>query len=240
MLCLKNVNSGFPHGKTQKVLHAGISFELQPGSLLLLAGKNGSGKSTLMRILAGLNEPPSGEILIQNKNLHRQSIAERASLLSMMQATPPDVPLTPASEVVFGGRQRFVSPWKKTESEQFEIAEKAMIRMDLHHLKDGFFNSLSDGEKQKMMLARCLAQETPVLLLDEPLAFLDYPSRREMLALLRDLCDAENKIIVYSSHDLELALKHCDAMLLLQDGGKFRYTNNKSEIGNLQPETLFE
>jgi len=90
------------------------------------------------------------------------------------------------------------------------------------------------------MLARCLAQETPVLLLDEPLAFLDYPSRREMLALLRDLCDAENKIIVYSSHDLELAMKHCDAMLLLQDGGKFSYMNNKSVIGNLQPETLFE
>jgi iron complex transport system ATP-binding protein len=89
------------------------------------------------------------------------------------------------------------------------------------------------------MLARCLAQETPVLLLDEPLAFLDYPARREMLTLLRELCDKENKIIIYSSHDLELALKHCDKLLVLKDEGKYRLMTEKTEIQELHPESLF-
>lgn len=237
MFILKNVHSGYVQGKIQTVLHSGISFELKPGTLLLLAGKNGCGKSTLMRILAGLNEPVTGEVLIQNKSLYGQSIAERAGLLSMMQATPPDVPLTLASEVVFSGRQRFVSPWKKPNS---NATHMAFERTGLTHLQNRVFNSLSDGEKQKVMLTRCLAQETPVLVLDEPLAFLDYPSRREMLLLLRDLCDKENKIILYSSHDLELALKHCDAMLLLQNGGRFQFVNEREKLQNLSPDSLFE
>lgn len=239
MFIVESLQSGYRQGKKTKVLHANVGFALEAGSLLLLAGKNGAGKSTLMQILCGLQQPLSGTVAVNGQHLHTCSVKEKAGLVSMMYAHPPDVPLTLAKEVVFSSRQRFVSAWDGNIRQHEPQILAALEMCGIANLADRQFNTLSDGEKQKVMLARSLAQETPVMLLDEPLAFLDYPARRELLAKLKDWCKELGKTIIYSSHDLELALQHADCMLLLQEDGKHQFIQDRELLSRMDPASLF-
>ena len=239
MFRLQSITNGFNTGNSPTRLHTGLNLDFYGGELILMAGRNGSGKSTLLRILAGLETPPDGHVELNGRDLHRLDQPGMASAVSLMLAHPPDMPLTTCAEVVFTSRQRFISPWQWNLSEHRKAALQALETCGMRTFADRDFSRLSDGEKQKVMLARCLAQETPVLLLDEPLAFLDYPARRDMLDLLNRLCREQGKIIIYSSHDLELSLKHCHSLLLLQTEGKWTYRSGP-ELESLDPATLFE
>ena len=227
MFIVESLQSGYRQGKKTKVLHANVGFALEAGSLLLLAGKNGAGKSTLMQILCGLQQPLSGTVKVNGHDLHKCSVTEKAGLVSMMYAHPPDVPLTLAKEVVFSSRQRFVSAWDGNIRQHEPQILKALEMCGISNLADRQFNTLSDGEKQKVML------------LDEPLAFLDYPARRELLAKLKVWCRELGKTIIYSSHDLELALQHADCMLLLQDDGKHQFIQDRELLSRMDPASLF-
>lgn len=239
MLEIINLDNGYTDGNKTVVLHSGVSFNAKPGELILIAGRNGSGKSTLLKCTGGLAAPVSGEIRISGRNIHHCSTAERASLISLMLANPPELPMTTTEEAVMSNRQRFLGSFEMNLKPHLEAVRHclSLTGMDSFTLK--MFSKLSDGEKQKIMLARCLAQETPVLLLDEPLAFLDYPGRREMLDLLKKLCMEENKIILYSSHDLELALQHCDHLILLGRAGHWHIYSGPEAIKKLNPSDLF-
>ncbi|MCC7297420.1 MAG: ATP-binding cassette domain-containing protein, partial [Bacteroidia bacterium] len=107
------------------------------------------------------------------------------------------------------------------------------------HLASRYFSSLSDGEKQKIMFSRCLAQDTPVILMDEPLAFLDYPSRVAMLNMLKEIAKSMGKIILFSSHDLEISLPFCNQLLILNADASWKWISDPNEIRNLSPKDIF-
>lgn len=239
MFKAESLESGYVQGKNSCVLHGPMDFDLKPGTLLLLAGKNGAGKSTLMQILGGLTKPLSGSVSINGADLQKVSVETRASLISQVFTHPPDTPLTTAKEIVFSSRLRFVSGWNGNINEHEKALLHALEMCGMEDFAERQFNTLSDGEKQKIMIARALAQETPIILMDEPLAFLDYPGRREMLARMKKWCNELGKIILFSSHDLELALKSADAMLLLQEKGKYRWEWDPETLAQTDPATLF-
>lgn len=216
-----------------------LSLALGGGSLTMLAGRNGSGKSSLLRNLAGLQMPQKGEVRIQNVQVATAEAPVVAGLVSVMFSTPPNMDISTVGEVVLTSMQRNFTPFKTDFSVEWNKVNECLEICGVAHFAARRFESLSDGEKQKVMLARSLAQDTPVLLLDEPLAFLDYPSRREMLALLRRLSSENGKTIIYSSHDLDISLGYCDNLLLLEGDGKWKFYNQTTDIRSLKPESLF-
>lgn len=239
MFKAESLESGFVQGKKPCLLHGPMDFEIKPGTLVLLAGKNGAGKSTLMQILGGLNQPLEGNVSIHKIPLHKATVAMRASLISQVFTHPPDMPLTTVKEVVFSSRVRFLSGWNgDSKNHETEILN-ALDLCGMKPFADRQFNTLSDGEKQKVMIARALAQDTPVILMDEPLAFLDHPGRREMLTRMKQWCSTLGKIIIFSSHDLELALKSADTMLLLQEQGNYRWVWDADTLKKINPADLF-
>jgi iron complex transport system ATP-binding protein len=216
-----------------------LSMQLQSGSLTMLAGRNGSGKSSLLRSLAGLQSPLVGAIHISGLAINGAEPHAVAGLVSIMFSTPPNLGISTVGDVVLTSMQRNFTPFKTDFSMEWEQVRKSLEMCGVSGFIERRFESLSDGEKQKVMLARSLAQDTPVLLLDEPLAFLDYPSRREMLALLRKLAAEQQKTILYSSHDLDISLGYCDNLLLLRGAGRWKFYDQQEAISTLKPEALF-
>jgi iron complex transport system ATP-binding protein len=216
----------------EKALHTHLNFSLNAGEIMLLVGRNGVGKSILLKTLAGMHAPLSGSVEIQGKALGNLSESERASCVSMVLATPPQDLRLSVLEVVMSGRFRFSSGFKGYQKEDENMARHWLKKMNLEGWSERLFLSLSDGEKQKVMLARCWAQDTPLLLLDEPLAFLDYPSRKEFLELLSLLCREEGKAAIYSSHDLSLSLHYCNSVLQLKQEGHVYYSDPSELSGD--------
>lgn len=219
---------------------AGLNLNLEPGTITLLAGTNGAGKSSLLRTLAGLQESLSGEISYAGQPIHSGAAEVNAAHISIMFSTPPLLEFSLAQEVVLSGMSRFLNQWQWDYSDASEKALRALAKTGAQDFADKPFAALSDGEKQKVMLARCLAQNTPVILLDEPLAFLDYPSRQEMLNLLRSIALEEQKIILFSSHDIEISLPFADNLLFLHGNGSWYMQNGRTEVESIVPATLFK
>lgn len=238
MLKVENLQCGYRNGTVKAVINP-LNFSSAAGEMLLLAGRNGIGKSTLLRTLSGLQAPLSGLVEIEGKNIATLPPGQCASLVSVLFSTPPELAMTSCGEVVLAAMQRNFSIFQHNFDAENAVVKNCLEQTEMGAFYDRDFASLSDGEKQKVMLARCLAQGTPVLVLDEPLAFLDYPSRRKMLQLLQNICKQQNKIIIYSSHDLDISLQFCDRMLLLQDNGEWALHQDAAAIKNLDPVLLF-
>lgn len=188
-----------------------IEAELSCGEFICLLGRNGSGKSTLLRTLAGLQEPLSGSII---SSCASDSLAPTSSLV-----TPhcPELYHTNVRELVGYGRLPYTDLFGRLTKTDLQAAEDAMQRVGILELADRLILTLSDGERQKALIARALAQATPILLLDEPSAFLDYPSRRQLMSLLQRLSHEEGKAILLSTHDVELAAAYADRLWILNE-----------------------
>jgi iron complex transport system ATP-binding protein len=194
-----------------------MSFELRGGDLLALVGPNGSGKSTLLRLLGGLWKISEGAVTLDGRTLEslpRRAIARRVAY------TPQDTHLDFAftvREVVMMGRHPHIGRFEiERESDRF-AAHEAMLRADVAHLADRFVTELSGGERQRVLLARSLATEAPILLLDEPTASLDIAHALDVLSLCRELAE-EGKAIAMAIHDLNLAARFADRVALLDCG----------------------
>lgn len=206
---LQSLSIGYSH----KVIATDINAQIKGGELTCLTGRNGTGKSTLMRTLAGFLKPLGGTALLDGRDVSRLSPAERSHLISVVLTDRVDVDGMRVKDLVSVGRQPYTGFFGKMSSDDEEVVNKAIADVGMTDFASRQVNSLSDGERQKVMIAKALAQQTPVILLDEPTAFLDYPSKKEMFQMLAQLCHEQGKAVLVSTHDLDIALPIADSVI---------------------------
>ena len=208
------------HYKGSPVVLKDVSFDMEPGKFLAILGNNGVGKSTLLKCFNHILKPDSGEVLLDGKDLLKMPTREVAKLVAFVSQSVPDTQMT-VHDVVMLGRRPYMK-WGFTEKDH-TIVHDAMHRLNVEDMRGRFLNQLSGGEKQKVMLARALAQQPKALLLDEPTRALDIQNQYQVLKMVRDICHSDNMIAAVVIHDLNLALRFCDRFLLMKDGGVYRY-----------------
>jgi len=192
-----------------------LSLQLYPGELTALLGPNGSGKSTLIRTISGVQKALDGHVEINQKpiaQLASKEIAKKLSLVLTADQTPGNLTVY---ALVALGRFPYTSWIGALSQEDEKIIHWAMEMTNISHFANRHIGSLSDGERQKVMIARALAQQTEIIILDEPTAHLDTPNRLEIFNLLRDLAATSGKAILVSSHDIDTALHYADRMWLV-------------------------
>ena len=197
----------------------GINVEIKSGELTCLIGPNGIGKSTLLKTLTGFLPKLGGRLLLDGCDIDLLSQRERAKYISIVLTYKTDVQNLSVAEMVGMGRMPYTGFWGKLNADDREIVAEAINMVGINHLKDRMVQTLSDGERQKVMIAKALAQQTPIILLDEPTSFLDFPSKVEMLQLLHRLAKETDKVVFLSTHDLELALRIADRLVELNKNG---------------------
>ena len=217
MMEIKNLSF---HYKGCKEVLKDVSFTVEPGKFLAILGNNGVGKSTLLKCFNHILKPDRGEVFLDGENLLAKSTREVAKQVAFVSQSVPNTQMT-VHDVVMLGRRPYMK-WGFTE-EDHEIVHEAMHRLEVEDMRGRFLNQLSGGEKQKVMLARALAQQPKVLLLDEPTSALDIQNQYAVLNMVRSICHKDNRIAVVVIHDLNLALRFCDRFLLLKDGQVYGY-----------------
>ena len=221
-LVLKNLVIGYNTRAGLRRVTAPLSVKLPEGRLICLVGRNGVGKSTLLRSLSGLQPPLSGDVLLGGSSIASYSHKALARLVSVVTTRDVPVPSMTSWEVVALGRSPYTQFWGQLSSADKEIVDRSIDITGISPLASRRVGSLSDGERQKVMIAKAIAQETPVILLDEPTAFLDYPSKVSTLSLLSRLAREMGRTILVSTHDVEHALRLSDEVLLLQKEGLYK------------------
>jgi iron complex transport system ATP-binding protein len=215
-ISFKNLQIGYDgSGKNGKF--PVISSEVDNHGLIVLTGRNGIGKSTLLRTLAGLTPPISGELKLMDREMSKYSQKERSSLIGFVSTERPNVANMTVADLVSLGRYAYTN-WLGSLSDEDESAVNDSMKMaGISHLANDNIDEISDGELQRVMIARTLAQNTPVIILDEPVAFLDVPNKFEILLLLRNLAWNEKKTVIMSAHDLEIAIQLADMLWIMTD-----------------------
>lgn len=206
-----------------KAVLAEVSFNLNSGRFLSLLGPNGAGKTTLLRTLAGLLPPLAGEIAVASKPLSKTSPAELARIQAVVLTDRLTPGLLTAYEVAALGRHPHTGFFGKLGPADHQAVEKAIAMVGAENLAGRFYERLSDGEKQKVVLARALAQEPRLILLDEPTVHLDLKHRLEVMSILRGLCREMNIAVVASLHDVDIAGRVSDEVALISSGGLAAY-----------------
>ena len=216
MITLKNLVVGYPDGRHTRQLNHAANEEAHDGMLTCLIGANGAGKSTLLRTIAGFQLPLEGTVLLGGDDVRALSPRQRAERMAVVLTDRPDVMCTTVWEMVATGRAPFTGFWGRLSGKDRNIVTRSLRLVGIEWMADRTVASLSDGERQKVMIAKALAQQTPVILLDEPTAFLDYPSRVEVMQLLLNIAHEEHKTVLLSTHDLDLALQTADRLWLFE------------------------
>ena len=218
-ITLRNLSVGYQHPRrTPATVLAQLNATLHAGQLTCLLGANGIGKSTLLRTLAAFQPPISGQMCYYSDeqaapiNLATLSQARLARLVSVVLTAKPSVENLSVEQIVALGRSPYTNIWGTLHADDRRMVDWAMDAVGITNLRHRLVQTLSDGERQKMMIAKALAQDTPVILLDEPTAFLDYKSKVEVLGLLARLAHETNKMVLLSTHDLEQAVHAADAL----------------------------
>ena len=212
---LINLGIGYMTKHGVRTVAEGINGTIRKGELTCLLGANGVGKSTLLRTLSAFQPMTAGEVLIEGHDMTSFSDKEMSRLIGVVLTEKPDVRNMRVRELVSLGRSPYTGFWGTYSKEDLKIVDEAISLVGIDMLSRRMVHTLSDGERQKVMIAKALAQQTPVIYLDEPTAFLDYPSKVEVLQLLRRISREAGKTIFLSTHDVELALQLADMVWLM-------------------------
>lgn len=220
VLTIKNISTGYKNGVHKKVVSTSLSASISQGKLIALLGPNGCGKSTLLRSIAGLQPLLAGKVRITGKHIETLSGKEKARLLSLVLTDKIASAFLIVKDIIAIGRHPYAGVMGVLQEKDKVLINNAIKDCKLDSYADRIYGELSDGEKQRVMLARALAQDTPLMMLDEPTAHLDLPNRVGMMKMLRDLSQKTQKAILLSTHELDLALQWCDAIWLMDEQGK--------------------
>ena len=219
-----------------KVGHAVVSdinLTLQSGKLASLIGANGVGKSTLLKTLTGFLPKLEGSLLLDGKDISEFSQRALARQISIVLTQKPDVQNLTVEEIIGLGRSPYTGFFGKLHANDQQIVDESITAVGIEKLKNRMIQTLSDGERQKVMIAKALAQQTPVIFLDEPTAFLDFSSKVETFQLLQRMAHEMGKLILLSSHDLELAVRFSDTLLQVNGDG-LRTVSNEEVTHQMQ------
>lgn len=215
MILIQDLSTGYRNKKNVHEVAHHIHATINSGELTCLLGTNGVGKSTLLRTLSAFLPPLSGKILIQGTSLTDYSDRQLSKLIGMVLTDRITLRNMTVEELVGMGRSPYTGFWGTLSKDDQKIVDESLLLVKIEKLKHRMVHTLSDGERQKVMIAKTLAQQTPIIFLDEPTAFLDFPSKVEMMKLLHHLACSIDKTIFMSTHDLELALQIADKIWLM-------------------------
>ena len=233
-LTITGASVGYINGKKRIHVVDGIEAALHCGELVALIGCNGAGKSTLLRTLSAYQRPLSGVIECNGKDITGMSPGDVAKELAVVLTSTEPAPLT-VRELVSLGRTPYTNFFGRMTAEDNAVVDDAMDIMGISSFAGRKLSTLSDGERQKCMIAKALAQETSLILLDEPTAFLDFGSKINLFRTLKKLTREKHKAILVSTHDIELAIKFADRLWLLSDG-----VLNEGSIENLSDSGIMQ
>ena len=219
MILLKKLSIGYRQKTDSRKVLKDINLSIFSGELVCLLGPNGIGKSTLLRTLSGLLPKLSGTIMINGRALEEYSEKELSKQVGVVLTDHPQLRNMRVEELVALGRAPYTNFFGGLSSEDKVFVDEAISLVGIDKLRGRMIRELSDGERQKVMIARALAQQTPVIILDEPTAFLDFPSKVEVMKLLRNLAHDMHKTILLSTHDLDLAVRLAHTLLQVADSG---------------------
>ncbi len=214
-ITLHDVTTGYHSRGGNIEITRHIDARLLTSELTCLLGPNGAGKSTLLKTLAAFIPPLYGEITIGDRLLRDYSEGKLARTIGVVLTERPSLNNMTVRELVSLGRSPYTGFWGKYTREDREIVDRALQLTGITEFASRQIQTLSDGERQKVMIAKSLAQQTPIILLDEPTAFLDYPSKVDIMQLLQRMAHEEGKAVFLSTHDLELALQISDKIWLI-------------------------
>lgn len=196
-------------------LFRGLGLQLQRGELAAVIGPNGCGKSTLLRTLSGLQTPLGGRVLLCGNDLEELSVQQRALHLGLVLSRNPDTEFLDVESLVLLGRYPHRPFWSGLTPTDRKVADEALASMEATHLKGRYVQQLSDGEKQRVLMARALTQDPQILMLDEPTSFLDLPHKIDCFRLLRRWAHDRGRAVLLSTHDLDLAIQCVDTLWLM-------------------------
>ena len=209
-----NLSVGY---NTSKQVFANLSFTLNDGDVVALLGVNGIGKSTLIRTLSGLLSPISGELLINGQSINQLSVQERAQHISIVLTDRIAIEYIKVFDFIALGRAPHTGWLGTLQENDLALIRQNIALLRIENLQAKWLNELSDGERQKVMIARALCQETGLIILDEPTAFLDFRSKAEILQLLKNIAKTLNKIVLFSTHDIDLTLHHANTVWVMTE-----------------------
>lgn len=210
-----NLTIGYRRRKEPINVQEGLNLDVYSGELVCLIGPNGCGKSTLLKTLSGLIPPLSGDIWVDGVRIKQQQPTGRARFISLVLTDRVEVTNLTVYELVAMGRNPYTDWLGNLTEEDHKIVNQALTMVHLESYGNRFVNQLSDGERQRAMIAKALVQQTPVIFLDEPTSHLDLPNRVEVMMLLRQLAADTGKAIVLSIHELDLAMQTSDKLWLM-------------------------
>lgn len=223
LLTIENLDAGYKTRQGNIVVVGGVNTKLYGGEVVALVGRNGAGKSTLLRTLASFQKPLSGAIFYSAASVSEMSAVEVARIISVVLTENHTHSLT-ARELIALGRTPYTNLFGHLRSRDNDVIEEAIEMMGVSAFADRMVDTLSDGERQKCMIAKALAQETPIMLFDEPTAFLDYQSKVALFKLLKSLAVRTGKAILVSTHDVELAVQLADKLWIISSGKMYAGT----------------
>lgn len=212
---LRDLSIGYPDKHNTKRVAEHLNASIHSGELTCLLGTNGVGKSTLLRTLSAFQPPLGGTIDLLDRPLSTYDDRQLATVIGVVLTEKSDIRNMTVEELVGLGRSPYTGFWGTLKEGDRKIVHEAIARVRIEPLTQRMVHTLSDGERQKVMIAKALAQETPIIFLDEPTAFLDFPSKVEVMQLLHNLTHTLQKTVFMSTHDLELALQIADKIWLM-------------------------
>ncbi|MGB5989533.1 MAG: ABC transporter ATP-binding protein [Marinifilaceae bacterium] len=212
---IKELTIGYHNKKANKIVHEGINAKLFSGELTCLLGPNGAGKSTLLRTLCGFQKALTGEVFIDGISLKDMSNEDLSKMISVVLTDKVNIQNITVEELVSYGRSPYTGFFGRLSKDDKKLITEALDMVGISSMKERKVQNLSDGERQKVMIAKALVQDTPVIFLDEPAAFLDLPSKLDLMLLLHRLSSETGKLIFIVTHDLDLAIQTADKIWLM-------------------------